>query len=329
VSGIQDLAYILDGKTLLARSGDGSFKLWDVATRKEASPILFKDDTPRWAVSPDGKTLAAAGLYSVVLWDLANGKEQRTVRQPPETMKVSGGRTIQSLAVSPDGKTYAVGFESGSLARKNLLGEVELRKLSGEGEPVVLKGHSAGVMALAFAPDGKTLASTGNDRTLRLWDTAAGKELKSFALDAPGYVVRFSPDGKALAVGSHGYTAARRSDFALQLWDVESGKSRALFHSAETKSGQPGGAVFSPDGKTVAAVIVTWSGPANVGIATGAFSGRVTGQVRLWDVETGKEVATLKGSKEDAASIAFGPDGKTLVVGSQAGNTVVIWEQMK
>jgi WD40 repeat protein len=327
--GIHDLAFALDGKTLLARSGDGSFKLWDVATRKEAPPITLKEDAPRWAVSPDGKTLAAAGLYSIVLWDLAAGKELRTIRQPPEAVRIGGGRSIQSLAVSPDGKTYAVGLECGSLARKNLAGEIELRNLSGEGEPLVLKGHSAGVTALDFSPDGKTLASTGNDRTLRLWDVAAGKELKSFALDTAGFLVRFSPDGKTLAVNSHGYTAARRSDFALQLWDVPSGKSRVLFHSTETKSGQPGGVAFSPDGKTVAAVIVTWSGPANVGIATGALSGRVTGHVRLWDVEAGKEVATLKGSKEDTSTVAFGPDGKTLALGSQAGNTVVIWQRLE
>src|SRR5438046_2240027 len=73
-----------------------------------------------------------------------------------------------------------------------------------------LKGHTEAVYAVAFSPDGKQLATGSFDKTVRLWDTASGKEVKTFG-GAAGHQnlvlsVAFSPDGKTLASGSQDNT---------------------------------------------------------------------------------------------------------------------------
>jgi WD40 repeat protein len=64
-----------------------------------------------------------------------------------------------------------------------------------------LKGHVQGVIAVAFSPDGKTLATASHDRKVKLWNVATHQELATFPLAAHLLSARFSPDGRALAIG--------------------------------------------------------------------------------------------------------------------------------
>ncbi len=157
------------------------------------------------------------------------------------------------------------------------------------------EGHSDKVCSVAFSPDGKTVLSGSDDKTLKLWDIASGKELKTF-IGHSHWVnsVAFSPDGKTALSGS--------KDESLKLWDVASGKELKTFtgHFGSIIS-----VIFSPDGKT-------------------ALSGSLDKTLKLWDIATGKPLKTFKGHSKSVFSVAFSPDGKTALSGS-LDKTLKLW----
>jgi RNA polymerase sigma factor (sigma-70 family) len=166
-----------------------------------------------------------------------------------------------------------------------------------------LEGHRNFVTSVAYSPDGKTLASAGVNRTIKLWDVATGREKATFARHSDAHpvpystdlkAVVFSPDGKLLASGS--------ADKTIQLCDVDTGKVLAILrgHTDGVTS-----LAFSPDGKTLA-------------------SASLDETIRLWDVATRKQRATLKGHSEWVWSVVFSPDGKALASAS-GDRTVRLW----
>ncbi|RYO00688.1 putative WD repeat-containing protein, partial [Alternaria tenuissima] len=158
-----------------------------------------------------------------------------------------------------------------------------------------LKGHSLGVNAVAFSPDGKTLASASTDRTAKVWNAGSGKALQTLNDHSDKvYAVAFSPDGKTLASAS--------DDGTVQVWDARSGKA---LQTLNDHSDQVYAVAFSPDGKTMA-----------------SRSG--DGTIKVWDARSGKALQTLKGHPYSLTAIAFSPDGKTLA--SASWGKVEVWD---
>ncbi|HEY7156226.1 MAG TPA: WD40 repeat domain-containing protein, partial [Gemmataceae bacterium] len=147
--------------------------------------------------------------------------------------------------------------------------------------------HGSSILALAFSPDGKMLASGGADNRVSIWDAATGKELHRLPnVESTVKTVVFSPDGKLLAL----VTKKGRS---IYLQDAATGKElrkvKLDTHSVEM-------AAFSPDGKFLA-----WGSDKTV---------------HLWDVDAAKEIEPLKGFGQRIGFLSFTPDGKALLVGS-------------
>jgi WD40 repeat protein len=169
------------------------------------------DGTPVAALAyhPRGNLLAAGRRDEVVLIDPTTG--QRTGRLHGQDGLVT------ALAFSPTGSNLAVA--SGAAGKS---GVVRIYFIPRSGLPsnrpdAVLNGHKDVILALAFSPDGNTLATAGRDGGVKLWDVNNGKERRALR-DAgdPVSALAFSPDGKQLAVG--------RSDGALVLFDEATGK---------------------------------------------------------------------------------------------------------
>ena len=200
-----------------------------------------------------------------------------------------------------------------------------------------LEGHTNEVTAVAFSPDGKTLASSSRDKTIKLWNIARGEEIGTLN----GHVnevnaIAFSPDGETLASGSY--------DGTIKFWDFS---NQQELRSLKGHSMQVNAIAFSPDGGTLASIsydgtIKLW----NLSIETDertlkghstlvnsvAFSpngetlasGSGDNTIKLWDLSTGRDEGTLKGHSGWVYTVAFSPDGKTLASGSW-DNTIKLW----
>ncbi|BAZ50901.1 serine/threonine protein kinase with WD-40 repeats [Nostoc sp. NIES-4103] len=162
-------------------------------------------------------------------------------------------------------------------------------------QPKTLKGHASDVNSVAFSPDGKTLASGSDDKTIKLWNPTTGKEINTLKGHFEWiWTIAFSPDGKILASGS--------KDKTIKLWNpVTAEEIRTLKGHSEGITS----VAFSPDGKTLA-------------------SGSLDKTIKLWDLATGKQIRTLEGHSQPVAAVAFSPDGKTLATGSW-DKTIKLW----
>ncbi len=144
----------------------------------------------------------------------------------------------------------------------------------------------SGVLAVAFRPDGKWVASGGASGKITMWDAESGSEMATFkGHDGPVSSVAYSTDGERIVSGG--------SDKFVKVWNVSSGGELMRLEGHETRIAAID---LSPDGKLI-------------------VSGDYRGTVKVWDSGTGAQLLTIRGDGKCARSVAFSPDSKRILAG--------------
>jgi WD40 repeat protein len=323
VAPVIDVAWSPDGERLATASLDDTVKVWSVKGGQAAVGLRPKGATVGGiAFSPDGRYLARGSVArhgDVVIVDAATGMEVRSFQ--------GREKQVTAVAYAPDGARLAAAcLDNQVRVWETAAGEL-VHTLPLGRQPIA----GAGFQGLGYSPDGKRLAAAQGE-TVKVWDTATGRELHDFHEDASS--VAFSPDARRLA-----YAGRDR----LKVRDAESGKEICAV---------PGGVdftLFSPDGERLLALggnplvqvldaetgkplmVLRPSIATRTDLAALSPDGRrlalidIRNVIRIWDTSSGEEALALPGHATSVIGLAFSPYGHRLA-SSDADGVTYIWD---
>ena len=308
-----------DGNTLVSTGYDGVIFKWDARTGTQLSNFIgHTKEVISLAFSPDGNTIASGSDDGTLrLWDAHTGLQTRTL------LRTVGD--VGNIIFSGDGKIVVCSIRTGEFntqpyKRGSIIAVFDVATGTQRHainaytppEPSIFSydpefhptEHTYPINSIALSADGKRIASSSSDKTVRLWDAVTGQHIRVLTQEVgSGHELVFSPDGKMLACVKYQYSGL------ILFHDVNTGQRLQTIDAGDDHIND---IAFSPDGKTVATACQDYT-------------------IRLWDVRS----ATLHHTLIEYTgnyfnwkrfnSVAFSPDGSTLASAGYDG-TILIWD---
>ena len=271
------------------RDGVGYVDRWDIATGRVVDRPLHADGAQATGLSNDGRRLVVIGLSEATVVDARTLRPLRHVPFPTDPQMTGG-------AVSPDGRTIALGTVLGTVSFVDL---ATGRVRSGLG------GHGVAVQGMAFSPNGRTLVTAAEDGSVIAWDVATGAPIEHLVGHAGRVLgIAFSSDGRTL------YTCSL--DGAIFVWDL----------GTSNRFGQPFDDRTRPD----AFFDVDTEPPLAVSGDGGRFADRLeSGAVGIFSLATRRLVAHFSVPGGTADDIAWSPTAPLVAVTAAKG-VVQLWD---
>jgi WD40 repeat protein len=302
VSGIVKWSVLSPGDRYLACfCDDRTIQVVEVESGRQVTKLTSPKRMDSLVFSPDDRWLAMGLKKMVMVWEAGTGREAARLAAEGLLGTMAwdhSGPRLLTVWHEPHPNTTAV----------RVLDVISNREVARPLYPKPDPGFwGSTVRFMALTPDGKWLASRGWDNTVRLWDTATGREVARLAHTRGVDYLAFSPDGILLATGMGGSWQEERKATMVSLWEVPGGKETARLPQPAILTCL----AFNPNGAWLAA-------------------GGGDGVIRVWETSTGSELFPLKPKKlkyddDNVRSLAFSPDEHRLAAGYTRNGTRV-WD---